>query len=54
MVLTGQLGQHTERSAANISHGSSPGVGENHGKIKGCFRSVRIYEEENAFMGHVA
>jgi len=53
MILTGQLDQHTERSAANISHGSSPSVGENHGEIKGCFCSVRIYEEENAVMGYV-
>lgn len=28
-------------------------MGENHGEIKGCFFSVRIYEEENAVMGYV-
>lgn len=29
-------------------------MGEDHGEIKGCFCSVRIYEEENAVMGYVS
>lgn len=54
MILTGQLDQHTKRSAANISHGSSQSVGESHGEVEGCFCSVRISEEENAVMGYVS